>query len=111
MSDYQYGYRNRIAFSDHSDYFNISKSSTAVFKSTARVAGVHIRNITASAGNVPVFKIQDGTASGGTVVFASTALGETMVNLPYVRVTTGLFADISGSATLVDIGLYYIKDD
>lgn len=111
MADYLYGYKNRIAFSDHSDYFNLSKSSTAVYKSTARIAGIHIRNITASAGNVPVIRIQDGTASGGTVVFSSTGLGETMVNLPYIRVTTGLYVDVSGSATLVDAGLYYVKDE
>lgn len=116
MADYRYARSGKIEFSDHSRYYKFSSTSTAISKVPVRFVGFVCHDLTASGGNRVGYKIIDGSATSGTVVFDISAsspvtLGETYL-FPNIQFDAGLVVDISGSATGVNAGLvFFVKDD
>lgn len=101
-------------WSQYSDYYAGSETSTAVMKGEGRVTGIHIRALTASAGNTFNLTIGDGTASGGSIILSSDNIGVGYYEMPYVRFRTGLHVDVdadaSATATGIQYTIYYLRD-
>lgn len=105
------GYR---VWGQHSDYYAGSETSTAIVKGQGRFTGIHIRALTASAGNTFSLTVGDDTASGGTVILSSQNIGVGYYEVPYVRFSTGLHVDItadgSATATGIQYTIYFLDD-
>ena len=112
MATYLYSYRNRAIMDRHADVANLSCMPSQLTEMSARVAGVHLRQVSGSAGNVCSFQLRDGlTYSPVGQLFNSAGQANGYYKLPYVRATSGLYAQATGSATGTSWGVYYVADE
>lgn len=113
MASRKYNYKD--GYGQFSKYYTGSESSTAIVAGFGRIAGAHLRSLTASAGNTFTFTLHDGSSSDGAVIFSSLNVGVGYHQLPYIEVDIGIFVDIaadaSASATGIQHSVFYIKDE
>ena len=96
----------------HSTVANLSCMPSQLTKMAARVAGVHLRQVSGSAGNVCSFQLRDGlTYATVGQLYDSKGQANGYHKLPYVRATSGLYAQATGSATGTSWACYYVEDE
>lgn len=96
----------------HSTVANLSCMPSQITEMSARVAGVHLRQVSGSAGNVCSFQLRDGlTYATVGQLYDSKGQSNGYHKLPYVRATSGLYAQATGSATGTSWACYYVEDE
>lgn len=113
--EFHRGVGGKPDFNEHTDWTTITSASSLVHNGPCRIGAIYFGQTTASAGTRMACVVYDGSSSDGTVLFnfsaASSWAPDTLMNLPYPMLSTGLFVDWAGETTgVTGVKIFYLKD-